>query len=429
MLAILSGPRDRLLRADLGEPLGLPDDRKALLRWVLEDYPRRRDEQWRCAPPEGAPVATDLLHESKDPALVAGALLALGWYGLPESGPELLRFLDDPDPLVRRAAIRGLGQIGWMPALPDLERKLGDPDTRLRREALIAVGKYGRDETLQRVIAAAPKDPDGIAIVEQATRRTHALVKDDIPAFVEALIKGPDFEDLCVWMPFIWQQLSEMPPDQGRSLDVRIRAARLLGLGRARKGARNLLTTLGDPRTPLPLRVQCVIALGRFGLPGLLDPLVPLLGAEEPELQLAAIEAVGGTGSPRALSPLLGLWDAREESLREPVRLAIRALGRSTVADALLAGWERPAEGEPALTAAALDQDRWTTQEAAAWVRPKLRLPEPAARFDAAAVLALIGDGGDLAALRQIASQDPEEDVRWLAALAARSIAGGDVTP
>jgi len=429
VLAILSGPRGRLIRAEFGDPLGLPEECKALLRWVFEDYPRRRDEQWRCAPPQGSPPAAELLNEVTDPALVAAALLALGWYGLPENGLELIRFVEHPEALVRRAAVRGLGQIGWVPALPEMEKKLEDPDAQVRDEALVSLAKYGRPETLQRVTAVAPGDPDGAAIVEHATRRTRALSKDDIPAFVEVTLKSPHYEDLCVWMPFIWDQLAQIPPDRARSLEVRLRATRLLGLGRARKSARPLIDTLSHPKTPPPLRVACVVALGRFGLPGTVDFLLPLLEAEEPELQLAAIAAVGGTGSPRGLLPLLGLWNARQKTLREPVRLAVRALGRSPVADALLAGWSRPAEGEPELTAAALDQDRWTTKEAAVWVRPQLARPEAAARLDAVAVLALIGHASDLAALERLVAQDPDEDVRWMAAAAARSIAGGDVTP
>ena len=429
MLAILTGPRDRFLRAEFGEPLGLPEECKALLRWVIEDYPRRRDEQWRCAPPAGSPAASELLGELTDPALVAAALLALGWYGLPESGPQLAAYLDHPEPLVRRAALRGLGEIGWIPALPDVQRHLDDPDPQLRREALLALARYGREETLKRVVAAASREPDGPAIVERATRRTRALAKDDIPGFAEAVLDSPDADDLCVWTPFIWEQLAQVPPDPRRKLELRIRAARLLGLGRARKSARALIDTIGDPLAPLPLRVEGVTALGRFGLPGTVDYLVPLLGAEEPELQLAAIAAVGGTGSSRALMPLLGLWDARQKTLREPVRLAVRALGRSTAVDALLRGWTRPAEGEPARMVAVLDKDRWTTTDAAAWLRPQLARSEAAVRADAAAVLGLLGETADVAALSTLAADDPEDEVRWVAAMAARSLGLGDVTP
>src|SRR5262249_47029206 len=142
-----------------------------------------------------------------------------------------------------------------------------------RREALLALAKYGREETLKRVAATASREPDGPAIVERATRRTRALAKDDIPAFAEAVLDGPDADDLCGWTPFISEQLAQVPPDSRRKLELRIRAARLLGLGRARKSARALIDTIGDSRTPLPLRVEGVSALGRFGLPGTVDHL------------------------------------------------------------------------------------------------------------------------------------------------------------
>jgi hypothetical protein len=127
--------------------------------------------------------------------------------------------------------------------------------------------------------------------------------------------------------------------------------------------------------------------------------------------------------------PLLDRWDARGGTLHQPLRLAVRALGRSTVTDAVLAGWNRPPEGEPPIAAAVLEGDRWTAADGAAWVRTQLARPEASARSDAAAVLALIGDQADLSALSRMAAQDPDEQVRWLAAVAARSLAGGDLTP
>ena len=429
MLAILTGPRSRLIYAEFGEPLLPPEDREALLRWILADYERRRDEQWRCTPLEGSPIVRGLLSGASEPGFVAGALLALGWYGELASARVLARYIDDPQPLVRKAAMRGLGQIGSFRAIPLVERALDDPDRQVAREALIALAKFGREETLKRAITEAAREPDAAVIVEHATRRTRALAARDAPGFVEATLESPWYEDLCASTALITKQLALIPPDPARPLEIRIRAARVLGLGRGRRSARFLLVALTDPKTPLPLRIECAQALARFSLPGILDSLLPLLDVEELELQLAIIAAVGSTGSQRALLPLLDRWDAREKTIREPVRLAIRTLGRSAVAEAVLNGWTRPLEGESAIAAAVIEGDRWTLAEGRSWVLQRLARTEPASRVDAAAILGLIGEASDLPLLSRLAAHDPDEEVRWIAAAAARSLAGGDVTP
>jgi HEAT repeat protein len=427
LLAILTGPRDRPLYAEFGDPIGLPDERKALLRWVLADYPRRRDEQWRCTPPEGTAILQELLHETAAEH-TAAAVLAIGWYGLPESGPDVLQYIDHAVPAVRRAAVRALGQLGWFRAIPEVERKLDDTDAQVRREALIALGKYGRDDALARAIAAAPREADGAAIIQHATSRTRALLAEDTRAFVEVVLQSPEYEDLAVWTAFVPEELAQVPPDTRRDLEVRLRATRLLGLAQARQARQMLLALLAKPATPLALRIQCAVALGRLRVPRTAEALIPLLDVEDPELQLAVIAALGGAGSMRALMPLLDRWDAREKTLREPLRLAVRALGRAQVKDALLTGWTHPPEGEP-LVAAAIEGDRWTSTEVPAWARSRLAHPEARARSDAIAVLALIGERSDNPALARIAAQDPDEEIRWLAALAARALARGDVIP
>jgi HEAT repeat protein len=247
---------------------------------------------------------------------------------------------------------------------------------------------------------------------------------------VEAVIRSPEYEDLCVWMPFIWSQLAEMPPDPRRELPIRVRAAHLLGLGQARKSGRMLLALLTEAKTPRPLRIECAIALARLGLPKAAEGLIPLLDVEDSELQLAVIAALGRTGSPRALAPLLDRWDAHEKTLREPLRLALRALGRVSAIDALLSRWPRSEDPAQPPAAAVIEGDRWTSTEGPAWVRAQLARPQAAARADAAAVLGMIGDPSDVPRLARMVAGDDDEEVRWIAAAAARRLSGEtDLTP
>lgn len=425
MLALLSGPRARLLYAEFGDVLGPPENPHALIRWVVSDYPRRRDDQWRCPAPLGTSILRGLLAGPNPPDVTAACLLALGWYGMSGSAPDLIRFLDDPGPDIRRAALQGLGSLGRTQAVPEIQHKLGDPERRVAREAMIALAKDGRPEALSAAAAAASREPDSATLLAHGARRARALAADDIPAFVDATMESPWYEDLCAWMSFIWQQVAGKLAHRGQPLELRIRAARLFGLGGPGRSARLLLSVVTDPGAPIPLRAPCALALSRLGLPGTADALLPLLDAAEPELQLAIIAAVGGSGAQRALTPLLERWEARGGILREPLRHALRGLGRGRALDALLSGWS-PDPGQR-ISLAVIEGDRWTTTLGGEWVRTQLEHPDPAARADAAAVLGLLGDGGDLAALARKVL-DPDERVRWVAAAGARALAGGDVT-
>jgi HEAT repeat protein len=328
MLAILKLTKsDQLAYFEFGHPLEPTRDAEAHLRWVLADYDRRRDEQWSVPPPEGAAILDRPLSEAGDePARLLPIIRALGWYGIPESSPDLWKYLLHPRDEIKLATIKSLGQQGLYDSIGRLWPLLDHPQREFRHAAFIALGKFGRREVILKLEEVAGRDPELRFPLAQARARIEAAAAEDWARLVEVVIGTNEYEDLVALMIFVWQPTAAILTDGRRPEVVRRRAARLLGLGRARRSMRSLLSVATSPTEPLALRVEAVIALGRLRTPKAVDDLIPLVRSREPSLQEAAIVALGQIGEPRALGTLLEHWDDRGGALRESLRLAARRL-------------------------------------------------------------------------------------------------------
>ena len=212
--------------------------------------------------------------------------------------------------------------------------------------------------------------------------------------------------------------------EQGETL--RLRAARLLGLGQARKSAFALIRVMSAQNERLALRIESARAVGRLGGTRTVDALAAVLGQEEIEadLQEEVIEALGRTGSSRAIEPLLGHWDDRDGAHREGIRRALRELCRTSGADLLTTGadllnssWIHQYPHGTAVNVYLVREDEWTGGYRADWIAPYFDRPTARARRDAALMLALLGTRSDLDRLEHMVYHDSSEENRWLAAI------------
>ena len=100
----------------------------------------------------------DAVH-SGPPARRHAAVKALGWLESPAALPALLRALQDEDRQVRQAAVSALGELADPHSLPALVSRLrDDPDTGVRSEAAFRLGKFGNDQVIAALEAAAQHD-------------------------------------------------------------------------------------------------------------------------------------------------------------------------------------------------------------------------------------------------------------------------------
>ncbi|MEO7095349.1 MAG: HEAT repeat domain-containing protein [Polyangiales bacterium] len=411
-------------RFDLGVPAIEPH-----LRWVLASYDARRDEQWVWPPHVGAPVVDRLLAEGRgDQTREIPALRALGWYGIPEHFRSVVPYTDHPDEEVRRAAIHALGQLVHFDTIPLLQAHLAsDASHAVQLEALGALGKMGKTELLPDFDIAAARGPDFAAVAAEARARTRATAQEGLEPLARHLLQSSDYEDLCVFMTFVFKVPLEHLVDPAMPMLPRLRAARLLGLTRQRRSFRALGTILANPSEPEALRMECAVALGRLEHPKAVEPLVTVLDdpATPPDLQLAVLHALGRTGSPRAIAPLLRHWDDRGGAIRDRVRLAVRDAGRREDARTLLDQWlwnepVDPQQGGPSFVL--VDPDRYTDRVDPARFIALLDDPGPTVRRDALLLLAYAGDRSHLPRIERVTIEDPIEENRWLAAVIHRRI-------
>ena len=429
MFAILLLPERRTAYLDFGEPFSFAlADPEAHLRWVLASYDARRDEQWVLTPPQGAPIVARLLAEAAAAGKAAdelNALRALGWYGLPEYVSLVIPYATDPRELVRRAAVHALGQLVHYDTIPILQTRLAsDPSPDVQREALAALGKMGKLELLPEIERAGARGPDFALVAEEARQRTIVTAKRDLEALALHLVPSRDYEDLCVFMTWVDRVVEALLADPARPLEVRLHAARLLGLARQRRAFNRIGQVLARPTEPTPLRMECAIALGRLEHPRSVDALVEAL--DDPSLDdglhSAVIDALGRTGSDRAIAPLLQHFDDRLATKHERVRNAVRDAARRAGPRRLLEDWlwTAPREG---VSAVVVDRARWSDKVDPAWLLSSLDSPEADVRRDALLLLAHVGDKSSLPRVERVVREDAVLENQWLAAVVHRRLA------
>ncbi len=346
---------------EFGALLDPARDAEALLRWVVEDYDARRDEQWRVVPPIGEPILAKLLVEAKTDEERSPLIRALGFYAMPDVGPTLVgpyAGADKPREL-RLAAIRALGSMAFHDSAAALWPALDDANEDVAAEAITALGKMGVSDVLPHLERAGQRSPRLSAVAVAARRRTEAALSRDRERLVDEIIASRDYEDLGVLMPFVWQHVAIVMVNPERGEAARIRAVRLLGLTRTRNAGSAAVTVLNDPS--LPLRVEVVRALGRMryrqATPTLVRMLSPddqgraTLGGTSPQtpqslppdaLHEALIVALGEIGDRRSFEPLLHRYYDRGGAVRGIVLLAARRHAR-VMAKETYASW---AEGK-----------------------------------------------------------------------------------
>ena len=72
------------------------------------------------------------------------AVEAVGWAGLVDAVPALLRLIDDPNDDIRDLAVAALGTLGAAEATEELVERLGSGSERYRAKVSLALGQIAR---------------------------------------------------------------------------------------------------------------------------------------------------------------------------------------------------------------------------------------------------------------------------------------------
>jgi len=424
--AIINLPGLSLFRFALGAAPEADFEAEAHLRWVLESYESRRDEQWRVPPLTGGLLLTRFYYEvvaaGSGPAL-APILLAFGFYGtLVSYARHLAREqLSNPNHVVVAAAARALGSFDDPQQIDALTPGLSSADPAVNRQSFFSIARLARPEDMPLLEAATHGEAAREAALLVARRRQAATAAGDVPAYLRATLSHAAFyEDLVGSAKFALKELTALFVTDG-ALDepARARCVRVLGLARLRSSgvASSALRFALDDRTSRFFRLECIRYLGRVQA-RVADRLGLLLDDPDREIVRATVVTLGQIGDGAAVGRVLNTYDAHEGDLRADVELAA---WRMSVAldDASYAAWAR-AERELVPHSVYFFDRGLKLELPEGELTGLLTHAETLVRREAALLLAIAGTVAVSAALANLANTEPDELTRVVAARAAR---------
>ena len=248
---------------------------------------------------------------SDEPAMRQAALEALALYfdqndADGRAADPLLNALGRVSPEQRTLVVRLLGEVGAARALPELRPLLEHEDPALRLAAVQAIGAIGDSEGAG-VLLDLLGDQDPRTRYEAARALEAAASPETIDALVQRLgTRDPtDRHAVILALGGALERMSREGPVA--------HPAALTALGAAARGPDEALAA------------RAIDALGRWGTPAAVEPLVALLAHPSPPRRRAAAHALGAIDDPRALAALREALASRELSL---VTSAATALGQ-----------------------------------------------------------------------------------------------------
>ncbi|MFZ5891688.1 MAG: HEAT repeat domain-containing protein [Myxococcota bacterium] len=426
MPTIINLPGRRLFRFALGEPPEPAFEMEAHLRWVLADYPARRDEQWRVPLQNGGVVLTKIYYQAKSEGpdqIITPILAAFGFWGmLVKYARHFAReSLPGADEARTIAALLSLGPFTTQDSIPVLEQYLSDPSAAVRRASLVSFAKLARAEDFPRLEGAAQGDPDLEAIVRVGRRRMEFVDAKDMQGFMRETLGHADFyEDLAGLANLMPADLAGLFINEGELDPVsRARCARVLGLARTRvrRAMHVALEIALAPTRESYLRRECILFLGRTRAP-LAEDMLPLLAEPDPEIVLSTIIALGEIGDSVAIGPILNHYDDAGGAFRAHIELAAYRMS-GALDDAAYNEW---AQGQLDLdphSAYFFFQGSFSTVFSEATFIPLLEHADVLVRREAALLLGLLGSSAVAPELRKLAVREADELTHAVAARAA----------
>ncbi|WP_052402626.1 HEAT repeat domain-containing protein [Methanococcoides methylutens] len=206
---------------------------------------------------------------------------------------SLIQNTGHPDAFVRVDAVKSLVGIGE-PAVDTLIQSLNEENPKIRENSAAALGKIGDERAVQPLINLLGDENN------EVQRAAEFALCDIGDQAVEPLVDAIS--------------------DPNANWAVRLNGIRVL-------------ETIGDERAVGPLiemlggadAVDAAAALGSIG-ESAVEPLIDVLGDEDPHVRAYAARALGGTGDSRAVGPVIELLNDENENVRANAAMALGKL-------------------------------------------------------------------------------------------------------
>lgn len=436
MLVIANLGGNRLLRFRFSHEVPPDaDDPEALLNWVLDDYPARRDEQWRVPPALGQAYVLKrlLLEEKKVEGDVIPPIRALGYYSAGGLYPFVVPHLASSRREVRLAAVVALGSMGHKGSTAALTPELDDPDPEIRAAAAIALSKFIDPESLAALERAEARDPSVAALTHTGHARRAALLAERFEDAVRVMVHDEaHYEDLAALAPFVREPMQKLLLESTLSTEERRRTIKVLGLAQFRKGVvvDKICEYLGADDTPRDVRTECVRFVSRIRATSAVPLLCVMLDDAEPWLRHELIEALGWIADSAATGALLNQYELDGDIHRHTIEVAIWRLGHAP-SEADISAWSAGQLTWDAQAIYVFDEERLSLALDHGALGAALTSEDSGLRLHAFLLAALVADVRDIPLLAAARQADPSPLIRQLADQAHRILVAkrDSVTP
>jgi HEAT repeat protein len=344
------------------------------------------------------------------------AMRALAYFGYPSAFAVLRDALADDDGRVREAAILGLGSLESEPARDQLLSVAQSPHTPSRAASMRALGECtDADTRVSEALRLGADDPD--AWVRYYAAQSLGKLRSE--ASVDVLIRLLDDPAGQVRVAAL-EALAQLRGERAagalvmasQASDLDMQRSALLGLSLARHAAALPLLVAACTSSDAATRLVALSAAAPFEAPEVLDLLARAACDVDDNVRTAALGFLSRHTSPRATDLLLELLQSAGRSSQVVAALSLPAPERV----ARLARELASADPERALLLTSC-LSRCGTDEAAAVLIAALELDNPAARRAAIGTLLATGDRDAHSRIAHLSREDPDADVRRLAAL------------
>jgi HEAT repeat protein len=367
----------------------------------------------------GTQEARDLALEatrSEHPVIRRAALRILAYFGDRESLAPMIAGLDDPDPRVRDAAVQGLPYVEDPRAREALFEASKRPDSKVRALAMRSLGHVPKaNERVYSLLLRGLSDGDAwvryyacqalgrLAYAPAAAELAQLLTDEAGQVRVSAVEALSHLES---------REAHEALRHAAESADVEVRRAALVGLGIAQRpeDLPLILAALGAADTPT--RLMALSATSNFRSPRVLAALSSAASDADDQVRAAAIGLLAARPEEEATEILIELLASDATHDRAKAALLVPSEGR--IAGLLMALASAGDELAPSLISVLA---RIHHVDGRAALLSAMKMDNVAARKAAATALAAGHDLEMLAALRDAADHDPDEEVREICAL------------
>lgn len=356
---------------------------------------------------------------SENPIVRRASLRILTYFGDSAAVEPMLKGLQDADPRVREAAVQGLPYLEDHRAIEMLYKICKSEDARMRSLAMRSLSQLPRiDERTYSVLLKGLKDADAWVryyAVQSIGRLAFAPAAGDLKNLLEDTAGQVRVSVIEALSHLNVPEAHAALRAAAQSEDLEVKRAALFGLGIAHRADDLPIVISAVNSSDAPTRLMALSSLVSFPSPLILGTLSSAASDSDPQVRSAAIDHLGGVKSQEATEILIELLSNPSTTEKATAALLFPIEGRIP---GILVALNSADDELSAVLVSILS--RLKRPDARTALLSAMKLSNPAARKATASALAARRDPEMMAALKEAAEYDPDQEVRNICSLLYR---------